>query len=738
MSTTLLLENVSCAGCVKKIEARVAQIPEINQAEVNFPMRRLIIDGSATPDSVITALDEIGYRARLVISEEEARKEQKALALRQYHQKLMQSGIALALGIPMMIAGFFMDDMSVDTPQDQWLWGILGLLTLAILYYSGRHFFISALTSLRNATSTMDTLISVGTGSAWLFSMLVVVMPDLFPDGARHIYFEAAVMIIGLVNLGQALELRARSHTSDAVERLLDLQPKTARVVKDDKERELPLELINQGDLIRIRPGEQIPVDALVIEGESYVDESMLTGEPLPAGKKVGDAVSGGTLNTSGSLLVEAVHVGEDTALSRIIAMIRQAQNSKPDIAHLADKISGIFVPTVIVISVLTALLWYLFGPEPRIAYMLVTAMTVLIIACPCALGLATPMSVMVGVGKAADYGVLVRNAQALQTAANITTLVLDKTGTITEGRPSVDSIQSFSKLGENELLGLVASLEQRSEHPLAAAIVNQAQSLDIALYPVDNFISITGKGVSGIVQAQSLILGNRAFMEEKQIDITASEALLHQQTKLGKTPVFIANETELLGLIFISDPIREDALAAITRLRDKGIKIVMMTGDNQQTAAAVASHVGIQDYIAEVLPEDKANHVKQYQQQGEIVAMAGDGINDAPALAQADVGFAIGQGTDVAIESADMILIRNSLHSVVDAIALSNATLRNIKQNLLGAFLYNSLGIPIAAGVLFPFTGLLLSPIIAGAAMAFSSATVVGNANRLRLFKPR
>lgn len=738
MSTTLLLENVSCAGCVKKIEARVAQIPEINQAEVNFPMRRLIIDGSATPDSVITALDEIGYRARLVISEEEARKEQKALALRQYHQKLMQSGIALALGIPMMIAGFFMDDMSVDTPQDQWLWGILGLLTLAILYYSGRHFFISALTSLRNATSTMDTLISVGTGSAWLFSMLVVVMPDLFPDGARHIYFEAAVMIIGLVNLGQALELRARSHTSDAVERLLDLQPKTARVVKDDKERELPLELINQGDLIRIRPGEQIPVDALVIEGESYVDESMLTGEPLPAGKKVGDSVSGGTLNTSGSLLVEAVHVGEDTALSRIIAMIRQAQNSKPDIAHLADKISGIFVPTVIVISVLTALLWYLFGPEPRIAYMLVTAMTVLIIACPCALGLATPMSVMVGVGKAADYGVLVRNAQALQTAANITTLVLDKTGTITEGRPSVDSIQSFSKLGENELLGLVASLEQRSEHPLAAAIVNQAQSLDIALYPVDNFISITGKGVSGIVQAQSLILGNRAFMEEKQIDITASEALFHQQTKLGKTPVFIANETELLGLIFISDPIREDALAAITRLRDKGIKIVMMTGDNQQTAAAVASHVGIQDYIAEVLPEDKANHVKQYQQQGEVVAMAGDGINDAPALAQADVGFAIGQGTDVAIESADMILIRNSLHSVVDAIALSNATLRNIKQNLLGAFLYNSLGIPIAAGVLFPFTGLLLSPIIAGAAMAFSSATVVGNANRLRLFKPR
>ncbi len=738
MSTTLLLENVSCAGCVKKIEARVAQIPGINQAEVNFPMRRLIIDGSATPDSVITALDEIGYRARLVISEEEARKEQKALALRQYHQKLMQSGIALALGIPMMIAGFFMDDMSVDTPQDQWLWGILGLLTLAILYYSGRHFFISALTSLRNATSTMDTLISVGTGSAWLFSMLVVVMPDLFPDGARHIYFEAAVMIIGLVNLGQALELRARSHTSDAVERLLDLQPKTARVVKDDKEQELPLELINQGDLIRIRPGEQIPVDALVIEGESYVDESMLTGEPLPAGKKVGDAVSGGTLNTSGSLLVEAVHVGEDTALSRIIAMIRQAQNSKPEIAHLADKISGIFVPAVIVISVLTALIWYLFGPEPRIAYMLVTAMTVLIIACPCALGLATPMSVMVGVGKAADYGVLVRNAQALQTAANITTLVLDKTGTITEGRPSVDSIQSFSKLGENELLGLVASLEQRSEHPLAAAIVNQAQSLDIALYPVDNFISITGKGVSGIVQAQSLILGNRAFMEEKQIDITASEALFHQQTKLGKTPVFIANETELLGLIFISDPIREDALAAITRLQDKGIKIVMMTGDNQQTAAAVASHVGIQDYIAEVLPEDKANHIKQYQQQGEVVAMAGDGINDAPALAQADVGFAIGQGTDVAIESADMILIRNSLHSVVDAIALSNATLRNIKQNLLGAFLYNSLGIPIAAGVLFPFTGLLLSPIIAGAAMAFSSATVVGNANRLRLFKPR
>ncbi|WP_293266551.1 heavy metal translocating P-type ATPase [Neptunomonas sp.] len=734
MSTTLILENVSCAGCVKKIETCTSHIPGIESAEVNFPQRRLLFTGSVDPEKVISQLNDIGYKSRLSQNDAQDRLKQKEADKALYLQRLTHSGVALALGIPMMIAGFFMDSMSIQTTNDQFIWGTIGVLTLAIMYFSGKHFFTGALIALRNGSSTMDTLIAIGTGSAWLFSMIIVLAPQLFPDTARHIYFEAAVMIIGLVNLGVAMELKARTRTSNAVERLLDLKPKTACIIRNNKEQTLPLELVLINDKIRIRPGEQIPTDGIVLEGQSYIDESMLTGEPVPASKGPGDNVSEGTLNKSGSLLILAEKVGKETTISRIIEMIKQAQNSKPAIARLADKISSIFVPSVILISFITAALWYFFGPEPKAAYMLISATTVLIIACPCALGLATPMSVMVGVGKAAEHGILIRNAQALQAASNIDTIILDKTGTITEGSPTLNSIISINS-SENNILSLAASLEQLSEHPLGEAIIKAAINKHLPLLPAEQFMSITGRGITGVIKGQHLLLGNLAYMHENNVDTEA--AINSSITTTAHTLIYLAADGRLLGILAVADPIRADSATAIKRLRNIGINIVMLTGDNQNTAAAIAKQAGIDDFIAETTPEDKTNKVKALQQQGKIVAMAGDGINDAPALALADVGFAIGNGTDIAIESADMVLLRNSIHSIADAVELSKATLKNIRQNLFGAFIYNSIGIPIAAGILFPFTGILLSPIIAGAAMAFSSATVVGNANRLRLFKP-
>jgi Cu+-exporting ATPase len=563
----------------------------------------------------------------------------------------------------------------------------------------------------------------------------VVFFPQLLPEMARHVYFEATAMIIGLINLGLALEVKARGRTSEAIKRLIGLNAKTARVVRDDQEIDIAIEDVQRDDIVRIRPGDKVPVDGIVIEGRTNIDESMLTGEPIPVEKQIGDTVATGTLNKTGSILFKATRVGKDTALAQIIEMVKHAQNSKPPIGRLADIISAYFVPAIMIIAIISALLWLNFGPAPTIAFAVVSATTVLIIACPCALGLATPMSVMVGVGKAAEAGVLIGNGEALQTASKITAMVLDKTGTITLGEPKVTDVVIANAKNKAQALQYAASLEAGSEHPLAMAIVESAKEEGIHPGEVVGFNAIAGHGVEGLVDDLHIYFGNERLMRDKNIEIDAYLQQAQAFAEEAKTPMFLAVDGELAALIVVADPIKEDSIAAIKRLTASGLRVVMLTGDNRATAAAVAKKVGITEFYAEVLPQDKTDKIMALQMEGEIVGMTGDGINDAPALAMANVGFAIGTGTDVAIESADITLMRGSLHGLADAIAVSKATLKNVKQNLFGAFIYNAAGVPIAAGILYPFFGLLLSPVIAGAAMAFSSLTVVLNANRLRFF---
>ena len=644
--------------------------------------------------------------------------------------------IALCLGVPLMIYSLVIGEMSVTTTTERIGWLIVGLLTLGVMVFSGRHFYVGAWQSFKNHSANMDTLIALGTGTAWLYSMVVVFVPHAVPEMARHVYFEATAMIIGLINLGLALELRARGRTSEAIKRLIGLQPKTARIIRDGNELDIPIEQVALNDLVRVRPGEKVPVDGQVTEGHTAIDESMLTGEPMPVEKAKGDEVVAGTINKTGSIVFKATRVGKDTALARIIGMVKRAQNSKPPIGWLADVISAYFVPVIMIIAIASALAWLNFGPEPAVAFAVVSATTVLIIACPCALGLATPMSVMVGVGKAAEAGVLIRNGEALQTASKITAMILDKTGTITLGSPKVTDIVTAEAVDECRILQLAASLESGSEHPLALAIVESAKERGVEMLKVSGFNAIAGHGVEAVVDGAGLLFGNEKLMNDRNIALGSFVDKAQQLAAEAKTPMFFAVDGKLAAIIAVADPIKEDSIAAIKRLQHRGIRVVMLTGDNRATAKAVADKAGIKEFFAEVLPEDKSKKVQELQMQGEVVGMTGDGINDAPALAIANVGFAIGTGTDVAIESADITLMRGSLHGLADAVAVSQATLRNIKQNLFGAFIYNAAGVPFAAGVLYPFFGLLLSPVIAGAAMAFSSLTVVTNANRLRLFK--
>lgn len=736
----LRIQGASCASCVSKIETALNQLADVEQAAMNLAQGTVSVSGHAPVDELIAAVKKAGYEAENITdSSDQNVLDEKEKADEVYYKRLMREvWIALSLGIPLMIYSLVIGEMTVTTTMERLVWLAVGLLTLGVMVFAGKHFYIGAWKSLLNHNANMDTLIALGTGTAWLYSMLVVFFPSLLPEMARHVYFEATAMIIGLINLGLALEVKARGRTSEAIKRLIGLQPKTARVVRNGEEVDIAIDQVLLDDHVRVRPGEKISVDGVVLNGLTAVDESMLTGEPMPVEKSAGDEVVAGTINKSGSILFKATRVGKDTALAQIIGMVKRAQNSKPPIGRLADVISAYFVPVVMIIAVVSALVWLNFGPAPQVAFAIVSATTVLIIACPCALGLATPMSVMVGVGKAAEAGVLIRNGEALQTASKVTAMILDKTGTITLGQPAVTDIELVHGKSESKVLQLAASLEAGSEHPLALSIIELAKDRALTTTAVTQFHAVAGHGVEGVVGGHNLLLGNEKMMRDRGIDIDQHLASAQRMASLAQTPMYFATDGLLAAIIAVSDPIKEDSVAAIKRLQKEGVRVVMLTGDNRATAKAVAEKVGISEYFAEVLPEQKSAKVAELQMQGEIVGMTGDGINDAPALALANVGFAIGTGTDVAIESADITLMRGSLHGLADAIAVSKATLGNIKQNLLGAFIYNAAGVPVAAGVLYPFLGVLLSPVIAGAAMALSSLTVVSNANRLRLFNPK
>ena len=731
------ITGMSCAGCVAAVETALRDVPGVVGASVNFAERTAQVTGTPPATTLIAAVRDAGYDATEL--QDAAAETERDRAERARYQRLVRNTVvAGALAAPLMLAEMMGWLPALATSAGQAFWIATGLLTLGILLYAGGHFFIGAWRQFRHHNANMDTLIALGTGSAWFYSMLVTLFPTDVPSLARHAYFEAAITIIALINLGSALESRARGKASAAIQRLLGLRPKTARLVDDGGERDVPIETLDLGALIRVRPGEKIPVDGLLIGGQSTVDESMLTGEPLPVVKREGDPVTGGTVNQSGTFVFQATRVGEDTVLAQIIASVRQAQNSKPPLGRLADRVAAVFVPSVLIVAVLTALAWFNFGPEPRAGFVLVTTLTVLIIACPCALGLATPISIMVGVGKAAEHGILIRDGEALQRAGQLTTVVLDKTGTVTIGRPTVSTVKALPGFDETTVLRLAAGLETGSEHPLAQAILNAARERGLTVPALERFEAIPGHGASGSVESRSLLVGNRPLLETAGIDTAPLATESERLAANGQTPVLVAIDDRAAGIIAVADPLKPDAAAAIRRLRDSGLRVALLTGDHTATARAIAAEAGIDTVFAEVTPTVKGKVIADFQARGEVVGMVGDGINDAPALAQAEVGFAMGTGTDVAIESAGITLVGGSLHGVADAIAISRATVVNIRQNLFGAFLYNTLGIPLAAGALYPATGRLLDPMLAGAAMALSSFTVVSNANRLRRFRPK
>ena len=650
---------------------------------------------------------------------------------------------SLALTLPVFVIAMadFVPGRPLDGLASERTLGWLQLLLASpVVLWGGKPFFERGLASLITRNLNMFTLIAIGTGTAYLYSLVAMLVPGVFPDAFRAddggvaVYFEAAAVIVTLVLLGQVLELEARSQTSSAIKALLGLAPKTARLVRPDgREEDVPLERVHPGDRLRVRPGEKVPVDGVVSEGSSSLDESMITGEPIPVQKGAGDRVTGATVNGTGSFIMTAERVGADTLLAQIVRMVSEAQRSRAPIQRLADVVAGYFVPAVVLAAAATFVIWALVGPEPPLAFAVINAVAVLIIACPCALGLATPMSIMVGTGRGAGAGVLIKTAEALEILEKVDTLVVDKTGTLTEGRPRVTRVVPAEGVGESELLRLAASLERGSEHPLAAAIIAGAQERDGALEKAEEFESITGKGVIGRVGGRDVALGSLGLLAGRGIDPGGLEARADELRRDGETVIFAALDGKAAGLIGIADPIKEATPEAIRQLHADGVRIVMLTGDNRTTAEAVGRRLGLEDIEAEVLPEQKVEVVKRLQAEGRIVAMAGDGINDAPALAQAHVGIAMGTGTDVAMESAGVTLLTGDLRGIARARRLSRATMRNIRQNLFWAFLYNSLGVPIAAGVLYPLLGLLLSPVIAAAAMSFSSVSVIGNALRLR-----
>lgn len=739
------IENLRCASCVKFIEDELKSTDGVLSATVNIATQEASVDylpQKATLAQLNTAIEAWGYKPRPSLTDAPVDKQEEAHA-REYRRLMRMFWFSAIVSVPVLLFAYpqyvpGIRDLSMETIR--WAWILSAVATLPVLFYSGYDFFTGAWAAFKHRSANMNTLIALGTGAAWLYSTFAIAFPSVFPEGTSEPFYDVVAVVIALVVLGQALELRAKGQSSAAIKKLLGLQAKTARVIRDGKELDLPVEEVLVGDVIQVRPGEKVPVDGVIVEGSSAVDESMLTGESLPVSKKQGDEVIGATLNKTGAFKFRATKVGKDTALAQIVKMVQDAQNSKAPIARLADTISGYFVPIVMILAVWTFVIWFVIGPQPQLVYALVTSVTVLIIACPCALGLATPMSLMVGIGKGAEHGILIRSGEALQTARAIQIVVLDKTGTITKGKPELTDIILTNSMNGNshQLLRLVASVEKVSEHPLAQAIVDGAQARQIELTEVREFEAIPGHGVSATVEGRSVLIGNLKLMNREKIALGQLEEKSKSLADDGKTPMFVAVDGKAAGIVAVADTVKEDSAEAVKALQGMGIEVVMITGDNRRTAEAIARKVGVTRVLAEVLPEDKANNVHLLQAENKKVAMVGDGINDAPALAQADVGLAIGTGTDVAIEASDITLIKGSLKGVVTAIEVSRATMTNIYQNLFGAFIYNTLGIPVAMGLLFPLFGLLLSPLIAGAAMAFSSVTVVGNANRLRGFKPK
>lgn len=726
----LKIENMSCAGCVRTIEKAVLALPGVKSVTINFANQIATIEADTSLAKIIQAIEDAGYGAKELAPQEDVdtTSENKASA-----QLLKQSFLAGATGIILMVLGMMPMVLPITSRWGQIIWTMLGFLALSVLIYTAHDIYRAAWKAFKVHIANMDTLIALGTGVAWLFSMIVTLFPMLLPENARAVYFESALIIIAFIKLGSALEMRARGKTKETLQKLVDLRPKTARVVRDHQEIDVVLQAIKMNDVIRVRPGEKIPVDGVIIEGHSSIDQSMLTGEAIYIEKTIGDKVVGGTLNQAGTFLFRATSVGNETVLARIIEMVNRAQNAKPSLAQLADVVSAYFVPAVIVIAILTAALWYDFGPVPKLSYMCVTVATVLLIACPCALGLASPLAIIAGVGKAAEFGVLVRRGEALQKARQLSVIVFDKTGTITHGLPRVNHIVVLPHMSEDELLKFAASLEQGSEHALADAILTEAKKRQLSLFPNENFEAYPGLGLSSKIKNKLVLLGNEKLMQKNHVSLAPLFSQANSFSLQGETIVFLAIDGEAVGLITVSDTVKPEAKTIINYLHRLGLKTVMLSGDRKEAAQYVASEVGIDEVMAEVLPLEKAGKIAELQHRGAMVGMVGDGINDAPALAQADVGIAIGTGTDIAIESADLILMGHSLQGIANAINVSRATVRNIKQNLFGALIYNVLSIPLAAGILYPFFGILLNPMIAGAAMALSSLTVVLNANRLR-----
>jgi Cu+-exporting ATPase len=732
--------GMHCAACVTRVERAIRSVPGVVDAEVGLATESARVHFSGTLDvaAVQEAVRGAGYRAEPRLSMEASLREREQEREDEYHSLLRRFGWGAALALPVLLIGHAdsLPFISLLPDRMRWLWALSGFLTIPHLSYVGRGFFTGAWAALWRREATMDTLVALGTGSAWFYSTVAVASPRLFPAGTAHPFYEATAVVITLVVLGQALEARARGCTSRALHRLMDLRPQSARVIRDGGEVEIPAGEVDVGDVVIVRPGEGVTVDGTVEEGRSAVDESMLTGESMPVEKVAGDPVVGGTLNCSGSLHFRATRVGRDTVLARIVQMVREAQGSKPPIQKLVDQVAGWFVPAVIVVAVLSFGVWYSVGPEPRLNFATVVAVSVLVIACPCALGLATPISIMVAVGKAAELGVLVRDGGALHSVGRVNVVVLDKTGTVTEGRPALTDLVPLGTLGADELLRCAAAVEQASEHPLADAVVGAARARGLDLPQASEFQAHAGLGVAAVVDGREVVAGSERFLKEQGVDTYAAASLMERLSGEGRSPMLVVVDGELAGVLAVADPVRTDAAPQVARLRRLGCEVVLLTGDHARTAAAVARQLRIDRVFARVLPEEKAERVADLQDEGLLVMMVGDGVNDALALARADVGVAMGGGTDVAMETADLTLMGDSLRGVGDVIELSRATVRNVRQNLLGAFFYNALGIPVAAGALYPFFGVLLSPMIAGAAMAFSSVTVVANSNRLRSFQ--